>query len=211
VAEERRRECVRIHHTDDPAIRARLRECHVAIVGCGGLGSNAAMMLVRAGIGELTLMDFDVVEEDNLNRQAYFRDQIGQPKTQALAELLRRVEPSVALNLHQTVVTPDNLAELVGDADLVIEAVDCADVKADVINVVLRDMPGMPLVSASGLAGIASTNEIVTEQLADDFFMVGDMVSDVREGLPLISSRVITAAAHEAHAAIRYLIGHPEV
>lgn len=196
---------------DDAAVRERLRTCHVALIGCGGLGSNAAAMLVRSGIGALTLVDFDVVDESNLNRQMFFRDQLGQPKTAALAETLLRIAPQVTLHLHQVCATPDNLVSLTLGADVVIEAADRAEVKAMVANVLLRECPHVPLVSASGLAGFGSANHVVTERVGDSFYLVGDMESDVRNSLPLLASRVMVAAAHEAHTAIRILLGYPEV
>lgn len=195
---------------DDAGVRARLAESHVAIIGCGGLGSNAAGMLVRSGLGELTLIDFDVVDESNLNRQFFFRDQLGRPKTAALAETLLRIRPEVTLLLHQVRVTPDNLLELVHGADVVIEAVDTAEAKAMIANVILHSRPDLPLVSASGLAGFDSANSVTTERVADSFYMTGDHTSDVRHNLPLLASRVNVAAAHEAHAATRILLGHPE-
>ena len=194
---------------DDAAVRARLALAHVAIVGCGGLGSNAAALLVRSGVGELTLVDFDVVEESNLNRQLFFRDQLGAAKTEALAETLRRIDPGVALHLIRRRVTADDLVELVGDADVVIEAVDTAATKAMIATVLRRERPGTPLVTASGLAGFGPANEIVTAEVADGFYLVGDCASDVRAGLPLMGSRVMIASAHEAHAAVRLLLGYP--
>lgn len=195
---------------DDARVRARLHASHVAIVGCGGLGSNAAAMLVRAGIGALTLIDFDVVDESNLNRQLFFRDQLGQPKTAALAETLLRIRPDVTLLLHQVCATAEGVLELVRDADVVIEAVDHAETKAMIANVLLRERPDIPLVSASGIAGFGSANTVTTEQLADSYYLTGDHTSDVRHNLPLLASRVMVAAAHEAHAAVRILLGHPE-
>ena len=196
--------------TDDPGMRARLAASHVAIIGCGGLGSNAAAMLVRCGVGELTLIDFDFVEESNLNRQMFFRDQLGSPKTSALRDTLLRIRPHVVLHVHQECVTAENLADLVGDADVVIEAADRAEVKAMVANTALTVLPETPLVSASGLAGIDSANDVTTERIADRFYLVGDQRSDVRDGHPLLASRVMVAAAHEAHAAVRILLGYPE-
>ena len=195
---------------DDPALRARLAASHVAIVGCGGLGSNAAAMLVRCGVGELTLVDFDVVEESNLNRQMFFRDQLGMPKTAALCDTLLRINPDVTLRVHQECVTAENLAALVEGADVVIEAADSAEAKAMIVNTALDRLPDTPLVSASGLAGFGSANEVVTELMADGFYLVGDLRSDVRLGNSLFASRVMVAAAHEAHAAVRILLGYPE-
>jgi sulfur carrier protein ThiS adenylyltransferase len=195
---------------DDPALRARLAASHVAVIGCGGLGSNVAMMLVRCGVGELTLIDFDTVEESNLNRQMFFRDQLGMGKTAAIRDTLLRVDPGVVLHLHQECVTAENLAELVKGADVVVEAADRAEVKAMIANTALEELPGTPLVSASGLAGFDSANLVVTERIADDFYMVGDLRSDVRTEHSLLASRVMVAAAHEAHAVVRILLGYPE-
>jgi len=194
---------------DDRAVRHRLAASHVAIVGCGGLGSNAAAMLVRSGVGTLTLIDFDLVDESNLNRQLFFLDQLGEAKTTALAETLRRIDPRVTLHVHQECATSDNLSGFVEGADVVIEAVDRAEAKAMIANVLLAELEDIPLVSASGLAGFGPANQIVTEQIAEDFYLIGDLESDVRHQLPLLASRVMIAAAHQAHAAIRILLGHP--
>jgi sulfur carrier protein ThiS adenylyltransferase len=167
-------------------------------------------MLARAGVLELTLIDFDVVEASNLNRQLFFRDQLGMPKTEALAATLRRIRDDLTLHLVQRRVTEADLAGLVEDADVVIEAVDGAESKAMIANVLLRECPDVPLVSASGLAGFGSANDIVTERMGETFYLVGDLTSDVRSELPLMASRVMLAAAHEAHAAIRILLGYPE-
>jgi len=199
-----------IEPDDDPALRARLGASHVAIIGCGGLGSNVAAMLVRSGVKELTLIDFDVVEESNLNRQMYFIDQLGEPKTSALATTLDRMARDLDLHLHQACVTADDLTGLVEGADVIVEAVDRAEVKAMIANTVLAQLPQTPLVSASGLAGFDSANDVVTERLVDTYYMVGDLRSDVRMGHSLFASRVMVAAAHEAHAVIRILLGYPE-
>lgn len=167
-------------------------------------------MLVRAGIGRLTLIDFDVVEADNLNRQLFFPDQLGIAKTEALAVTLLRIRPELRLDLRQTCVTAENAAELVGDADVVVEATDRADVKAMLVSTLLDSRPDVPLVAVSGLAGVGSANKIVTERVGESFYLVGDLESDVRDGLPLMASRVMVAAAHEAHAAIRLLLGYAE-
>lgn len=188
-------------------LRARLGASRVAIIGCGGLGSNVAAMLVRCGVKNLTLVDYDRVEESNLNRQLFFRDQIGMLKTEALAVTLRRIEPDLELDMAPIRVTEDDLVDVVRGADVVIEAVDQPDVKAMIIGVVTRDLPDVPLVAASGLAGYDEANGVRTQRLAENVWVVGDMTSDVREGHALLASRVMIAAAHEAHAAVRLLLG----
>lgn len=191
-------------------LRPALRRARVAIIGCGGLGSNVAAMLVRSGVGELTLIDFDRVEEDNLNRQMFFRDDIGRLKSEALADLLRRIDISVRLKVVVERVTACSLVALVQDADVIVEAVDTAEDKAMIVNTCTVELPDIPLVTVSGLAGSDSANQIVTERIGDSVYLVGDLESDVRSGLPLYASRVMVAAAHEAHVVIRVLLGHRE-
>jgi len=191
-------------------VRAALARSSVAIVGCGGLGSNAAAMLLRSGVRALTLIDSDVVEPSNLNRQLYFSDQIGMPKTDALASTLRRIDDGVRLTLIRQRMTAENLVGCVSGTDVIIEAVDDAETKAMIVGVCTRDLPDVPLVTASGLAGDGPANLITTERLADNVLVCGDMVSDVRVTPTLLASRVMVAAAHEANAAIRILLGEPE-
>ncbi len=167
-------------------------------------------MLVRSGVGTLRLIDFDRVEEDNLNRQLFFRDDIGRLKTEALADTLRRITPEVALIEVVARVTAENVVGLVAGADVIVEAVDGAADKAMIANRCTTELPDVPLVTVSGLAGSGSANDIVTERIADMVYLVGDLSSDVRDGLPLYASRVMAAAAHEAHVVIRLLLGHCE-
>lgn len=192
---------------DQAAVRARLAQARVGIVGAGGLGSNAALMLVRSGVGALTIADFDVVEVSNLNRQMYFPDQVGRPKVQALAETLLRLEPELDVRLVYDRVTPENLAPLFGDVDVLIEAVDSAEAKKMLVESVCALLPETPFVWASGLAGCEDANRIETRRIGDHVWVVGDLEADVRDGLPLLASRVMVASAHEAHAAIRVLLG----
>jgi sulfur carrier protein ThiS adenylyltransferase len=191
-------------------MRLKLGGATVAVVGCGGLGSNVASMLVRAGIGKLVLIDFDRVEAVNLDRQFFFADQVGQVKVEALAENLRRIREDVEFVLSAECVTADNLVWLVTGADVIAEAVDDARTKAMIANICMRDLPDVPLVTVSGLAGAGSVNAIVTERLAEKLYVVGDLESDVTAGLPLVSSRVMAAAAAQAHMVLRLLLGYTE-
>jgi len=195
---------------DQSAVRGRLGAARVGIIGLGGLGSNIAVMLARAGVRHFVLADFDVVEEPNLNRQAYFPDQIGVPKVEAMAEHLVRLDPEVDLELHACRVTRENLADLFGSVDLLIEAVDTAEDKAMVVETATDSLPDLPVIWAMGLAGCASANAITTRQLGQTCWVVGDLEADIRDGLPLLASRVTVAAAHEAHMAVRVLLGLKE-
>ena len=163
-------------------------------------------MLLRSGVRTLTLVDFDTVATDNLNRQMFFADQLGRLKTEALAETLLRIDPAANLTLISRRISSADLIDAVKDAGVIVEAVDTAETKAMIIDVCSRDLPETPLVTVSGLAGYDSANRIRTERLADNLYVVGDLESDIRDGLSLLGSRVMVAAAHQAHAVIRILL-----
>jgi sulfur carrier protein ThiS adenylyltransferase len=107
-------------------------------------------------------------------------------------------------------VTRENLAELFGGVDVLIEAVDTAEGKETIVEGATELLPDTPLVWAMGLAGCASANLIGTQRVGENVWVVGDLEADVRNGLPLLASRVMVASAHEAHMAIRILLGMAE-
>lgn len=94
--------------------------------------------------------------------------------------------------------------------DVGIEVADRAEGKTMIANSALEQLPGIPLLSASGLTGYDVANDLVTERIGDGFYLMGDQRRDVKSSYPLLAQRVMVAAAHEAHAAIRILPGHPE-
>lgn len=103
----------------------RLQDAIVAIVGAGGLGCPIALYLAAAGIGTLKLIDYDCVEETNLNRQVlHWTDAIGKPKVQSAYEKLHRFNPLVKVVPLQTELTEDNADELLRDADVIVDALD---------------------------------------------------------------------------------------
>ena len=187
------------------ALQDKLEHATVAICGLGGLGSNIAISLARAGIGELILIDFDQVDITNLHRQQYKASQIGRYKTDALAENLREIAPYVKLTTHTQKISEENYAELLSQADIICEAFDDAGAKAMLVNGVLETMPEKYLVSASGMAGLGPANTIKTRKITKHFYLCGDGISDVADGMGLVSSRVMLCAAHEAHAVLRIL------
>ena len=112
----------------------------IGIAGLGGLGSNVAMMLVRSGVEELVLVDFDCVEESNLNRQIYFRKHIGMKKTEACSEILKMINPDVKLELRDVRLSEKNIPEIFKDCKIVCEALDSAESKAVLAETVLSEM-----------------------------------------------------------------------
>lgn len=177
----------------------------VAICGLGGLGSNIAFSLARAGIGKLILIDFDKVDITNLHRQQYKASQIGMNKTDALSENLKEIAPYIGIESHTVRITEDNAAELLQSVDIICEAFDDAECKAMLTNLVLEEMPDKYLVAASGMAGFGSANSIKTRKITSKFYLCGDEESDVQSEGSLVSSRVMLCAAHQAHTVLRIL------
>lgn len=189
-----------------PGVHARLKMACVAIAGCGGLGSNVALSLARVGVGRLILADFDLVVPSNLNRQQYFVQQIGQYKVEALRETLERANPFVQVEAHRVELTPDNIPLLFADADVIVEAFDRAEMKVMIIETVLSQMPGRPLVVGSGMAGYGRNNAIQTRR-EGDLYICGDQVSEARPGRGLMAPRVGIAANHQANQVLEILLG----
>ena len=185
----------------------KLQAATVAVCGLGGLGSNIAISLARAGVGKLILIDFDCVDVTNLHRQQYKACQVGLPKPEALLANLKEIAPYTEYETHSEKVTAENAARIVGGADVICEAFDVAEAKAMLVNTMLESMPEKYLVAASGMAGYDSGNSIVTRKVTKRFYVCGDGKSDVNDGIGLIAPRVMLCAAHQALTAIRLILG----
>ncbi len=177
----------------------------VAICGLGGLGSNIAFALARAGVGKLILIDFDSIDITNLHRQQYKANQIGTSKTDALKENLLEIAPYVTIETHSVRISENNAEALLEKADIICEAFDDAESKAMLVNIVTERMPEKYLVAASGMAGMGSANTIQTRRISKRFYLCGDGASDVSEAGSLVASRVMLCAAHQAHTVLRIL------
>jgi sulfur carrier protein ThiS adenylyltransferase len=198
---------VSIFDRNVPGSTSVLETCTVGVAGCGGLGSNAAVSLARAGIGGLILADFDLVEESNLNRQAFFLDDIGAPKVAALAGYLRRINPAIRLMLHDIRLEAAVVAEVFGAADLLLEAFDRAESKRWLIEAWCRAFPDRPVVAASGLSGLGKTEGMRVHR-AGRIVVCGDESSDLSEGL--CAPRVAIAANMQANVAVELLVGRAD-
>ena len=177
-----------------------LSHSSVAIAGLGGLGSNIAMYLARAGVGHLHLVDFDKVDITNLNRQQYDIADLGTLKTDALTKNIKRFNPFIEITSQCVKVNEDNAAEIFGGYKIVCEAFDKAENKAMLVNSILSECGDTKIV-----------NTIVTRKINDRFYLCGDTKSDMNDGLALAAPRVAICAAHEANMILRLLIGEKEV
>ena len=199
-------ECLMMsRHT--PGVHQKIRKSVVGIAGVGGLGSAVAIALARIGIGTLILVDFDIVEPSNLNRQQYFVDQIGMLKVEALRDNLSKINPYVKIKIFSEKIDPNNVERLFGEAQVVVEAFDRADQKAMLINAISERMSETYIIAASGVAGYEANNEIQTIRFSSRIFIVGDQKTEARPGVGLMAPRVGIAAHHQANLVLRILLG----
>ena len=186
-------------------ISEKLKKAKVCILGLGGLGSNVAVLLARSGIGYLKLVDFDIVEASNLNRQQYRISHIGIKKTEAMKSIIREINPFVEVDILDIKVDRENIYSIVGDIEIIVEAFDRAETKAMTLEELLTDKNKI-VVSASGMAGLGSANEIVTRKIKDNFYLIGDNYSDYEEYSGIMSTRVMICAAHQANMVLRLIL-----
>lgn len=189
----------------------KLKNSSIAIAGLGGLGSNTAISLARAGVGKVLLVDFDSVDITNLNRQQYFIEDIGKRKTDALYAIIRKINPVIKIETLNLKVTEENAAEIFRGYNLVCECFDKAENKAMLINTLLTKTDDTVVISASGMAGYSSSNIIETKKINDRLYICGDGISGIEKGLGLFAPRVGICAMHQANMALRILLGIKEI
>ena len=126
----------------------KLQNASVTIVGVGGVGGEVAVLLARSGIGRLRLIDFDVVDETNINRQAVaYTNTVGKKKTDVLAEIIEKINPSCLVEAISKRLTKENVGELLGDA-FVVDAIDSVQDKVELIDYATKN--NLQIVSAMG-------------------------------------------------------------
>lgn len=164
----------------------------IGIAGVGGIGSNVAMLLARAGAVSLVVADFDKVEIQNLNRQFFFADQAGMPKVEALSHNLLRINRAINVETHIMRVIPDNVRDIFQNCDVLVEAVDDSETKAFLIEEWSVAFPDRLIVACSGIAGTSPLSEIRTERTGN-LSVVGDHHSPLELGT--FSAKVMAVAA----------------
>jgi tRNA A37 threonylcarbamoyladenosine dehydratase len=139
----------------------------VLVVGIGGVGSYAAEALARAGVGSLTLIDGDLVQASNINRQLHaLVSTVGKPKVEVMAERLLQINPALQVTVLQQLVTPDNVFSLLSPGyDLVLDAIDTFSAKLALVQGCLEQ--GIPVISSMGAAGKLDPTRIKIADIAD--------------------------------------------
>lgn len=182
----------------------KIQQVKIGIAGAGGLGSNCAFNLIRSGFKNFLLVDFDLIEYSNLNRQFYFYSQVGQKKVEVLKANLLAINPDLEIQTFSQKVQEDNVETLFQDCQVIVEAFDQAFYKRMLVEAYLNS--DKLLVAASGLAGWGNSDQIVTHKIRKNFYLIGDLVSEVSEDLPPISPRVNIAAAKQADIILSYIL-----
>lgn len=186
-------------------MRAIFARATVGIAGAGGLGSNCAAALARAGVGRLVIADFDAVSLPNLDRQYYFRAQVGRPKVEALAENLAAIDPGVEVSAHLLRIDPAAARSLYAGCDVIVEAFDDAGAKDMLIETCLAAFPRTPIVGASGLAGVGRFESIRVLR-SGNLVLCGDFENEVSVQLPPVAPRVAIVANLEADIVLEALL-----
>jgi sulfur carrier protein ThiS adenylyltransferase len=189
----------------DLEVLAILENSTVGIAGAGGLGSNVAATLARAGVGKLIVADFDILEASDLNRQYYFVDQIGKPKVEALLENLVKMNPFSRVEIQNLKIDRTNVKTVFGTADILVEAFDLADQKQMLIEAWLVQFPDKPIVAASGLAGYGRNNALRQRKLGN-LYICGDEMSECDVCTAPMAPRVAVVANMQANLVIELLV-----
>lgn len=147
----------------------KIQSCHIAIAGIGGVGSFVAEALARLGVGQLTLIDHDVVSSSNINRQLIaLQSTIGQYKTDVMAARIADINPQCQVTLIREFLDPDGIPALFNAEshfDIVVDAIDSLSSKASLIETCWQLQ--MPLFSSMGAGGKLDPTQIKTGDLMD--------------------------------------------
>lgn len=173
----------------------KLQQVTVGIAGAGGLGSNCAAHLVRVGFRKLKLIDFDVVETGNLDRQFYFADQVGMFKVEALRQNLQRISPQLDLAVEIRKIDKATVIDLFSDCAVIAECLDRAEDKSILVSKLLP--LNKFIVAVSGIGGYGSSDDIKVHPVKENLVIIGDLHSDVAFR-PALSPRVNIVAAKQA-------------
>ncbi|MBA3045624.1 MAG: sulfur carrier protein ThiS adenylyltransferase ThiF [Candidatus Thermoplasmatota archaeon] len=187
-------------------IKSKLGKASIGIAGLGGLGSNVAMALARAGVGRLVIVDFDEVEASNLNRQAYTLDQVGMRKTEALTQNIAKANTDVDVTAIHLKLEPGFMDAPFASVDIIIEALDNASTKATFIEEISLKFPDKPIIVASGVAGIRGTERIQMKR-SGNLYLVYDDTAPSCDETAVLAPRVGLFAYWQASLALEILLG----
>jgi sulfur carrier protein ThiS adenylyltransferase len=176
----------------------------VGIGGAGGLGSNCAMILVRSGFKDLEIIDQDVIDASNINRQQYFTAEIGLPKVDVLKKRLLDINPDAAIVIHQTKWHEGNAEGFFKGFDYIVEAFDVADWKYRFVQYYSPRFA--VIVSGVGMAGLSEKKPMTVKKMGN-VYICGDRSTDSALGHPPMAPRVTQCAAMMAEIILDLTLG----
>ncbi|HPM08003.1 MAG TPA: sulfur carrier protein ThiS adenylyltransferase ThiF [Bacilli bacterium] len=183
---------------------SRIQSQRIGIGGAGGLGSNIAVILTRSGFKHFEIIDSDVIEASNLNRQYYFLDEIGQEKVLALKRRLLQINPDLDVHTHCLRWGPAIGEKFFKGCDFVVEAFDQVDNKHAFIT--FYQDKHKYIISGSGMAGLKEKREMHVKKVGN-VYIAGDLSTDVAEGHPPLAPRVTACAAMMAEVIMDLTLG----
>ncbi len=183
---------------------SKIKKTKLLIIGCGGLGSNIANILVRTGFSFFILVDYDRVDINNLNRQVFWHNQCGDKKVTALKKNLLKINPKVKIKTIQIKIDKNDLKNIIlkEEPDIIIEAVDKEEIKKLIFEESLKY--GKKVVCASGVAGYGDCDNIKIKH-GRNFVVVGDMKKSIMDYKPF-APKVTAVAAIQADEVLRMVL-----
>jgi len=175
----------------------------VGIAGAGGIGSNVAAILVRAGVMHLKIIDHDRVEQGNLDRQFYYTGQTGKPKVDMLEENLKKIDSNIDIAKEMVMISRDNIISCLSGYDIIVEGFDKEQDKI----MLMEELDGKKglIVSASGIAG-DNMDDVQVRKLGEKCHIVGDFSSSIEE-YELFFPKILTISAIMSGIVLKYIKG----
>lgn len=182
-----------------------LRQKRVLIVGCGGLGGNLISIFSRIGLGKLRIVDGDVFEATNLNRQLFSEIPVlGRNKASVAADRITRINPEITVDVVEAFLTEENAAELLQDCDIAVDALD--NIPSRRILAATCEKSGIPLVYGAISGWVAQwALSLPGDKLIEKLFPEAAVIRDKS----VLSFTPALCASMQAALSIRYLTGRP--
>jgi len=164
----------------------------IGIGGAGGLGSNCAIVLVRSGFKNFEIIDQDIIDASNLNRQQYYFNEIGLSKAEVTHKRLLDINPDLNIIVHKTQWNETIAEQFFKEADFVVEAFDNADWKFRFVEYCRKRFP--VIISGVGMTGLLEKKPMSVKKLGN-VYICGDHTTDSHQGHPPMAPRVTQCAA----------------
>ncbi|MBF0479963.1 MAG: sulfur carrier protein ThiS adenylyltransferase ThiF [Candidatus Omnitrophica bacterium] len=174
---------------------SKIRAQKIGIAGAGGLGSNSAHVLVRCGFKNFEILDSDIIDASNLNRQLFFSDEVGLPKAETLKKRLLSINQDLNITIHHVRWTKENGDQFFHSCDFIMECFDRAENKHALVNF-YHDKTQF-LISGNGVAGIGLEHKLTIKKHGN-IYIIGDGTSNVLDGTPPLAPSVIGCSAKMA-------------